>query len=68
MAIDRKALFKSLSKGASKEAPEPDPIEGEEDDAGAGADEFSAGKQLLAAIDAKDPEAIEEAIKAIPRE
>lgn len=65
MAIDRKALFRSLSKGASKEAPEPDPIEGEEkpedkDDGGA-----SAGKQALAAIEANDPEAFEEAIRAI---
>ena len=55
MAIDRAALFKHLDKGAEP-APAADPS--------AGGGGYGAGRQLLAAIEAKDPEAVEEAIKA----
>jgi hypothetical protein len=58
MAIDRKALFAKLD-GKKSKAPADDstPVEGADD-------EMSPGEMLLKAIDEKDPEAIEEAIKA----
>ena len=57
MAIDRKALFAKLDGGKSKAPASDIPVEGSED-------EMSPGEMLLKAIDAKDPEAIEEAVKA----
>ena len=57
MAIDRQALFQSLDKASPSSGPPADmPADG--------GDDYGAGKQLLAAIAAKDPEAVEEAIKA----
>ncbi len=52
MAIDRKELFKKLSKGASKEAPEPDAIEGESDEGDEYAADDGLKQKLLDAVTA----------------
>ena len=65
MAIDREKLFKSLGKGASKEAPDAEPeIEGDAKPEEEGDKKGAAGLQLKAALEGDDGEAIEEAIKA----